>query len=150
MPDLLSVWSVMMYWELERRQGDLRSFSSPGSRTLSKAWTKSYLILLIVFTECGHGPKSSQMTVRTHQVFAPPPTKNRRRRAVEWGSIFSGIAEIFADSAKNKHFDSVIIQSNHPKIVMPKYSLRFSLEILQCIDNKHIKVLPTGARNRQL
>jgi len=31
----------MMYWELARRQGDLRSFSSPGSRTLSKAWTKS-------------------------------------------------------------------------------------------------------------
>lgn len=30
-----------MYWDFERRQGDLLRPSSPGSRTLSKIWTKS-------------------------------------------------------------------------------------------------------------
>ena len=58
------------------------------------------------------------------------PIMTCRKRAVEWGPIFSGIAEIFADSAKNKHCDSAFFQGNHPNVVMLKYSLRFGLEIL--------------------
>ena len=44
-------------------------------------------------------------------------------------AIFSGIAELFADSAKNKHYDSALFQGNLTKVVMLKHSLRFSLDI---------------------
>ena len=73
-------------------------------------------------------PKSRQLTKRTYQEFAPPPTKTAGKSS-RMEAIFSGIAELFADSAKNKHCDSALFQGNLTKVVMLKHSLRFSLDI---------------------
>ena len=45
-------------------------------------------------------PKSRQLTKRTYQEFAPPPTKTAGKNS-RMEPIFSGIVDYFSDSAKN-------------------------------------------------